>query len=80
MSAGQLPPSPSNHDADFGREQVVYIDGGDTTVRPVTAASLRIRERDREQIAELLTWARRQQEELDADRRGESKPDESNPR
>jgi len=40
------PPSPANNDDEFEREKVVSIDGsGDTTVRPVNAASLKIRAR-----------------------------------
>jgi hypothetical protein len=80
MSTSHAPPSPANNDDDFEREQVVYIDdSGDTTVRPVNAASLKIRERDREQIAALLAWAKRQQQELDAGRRRQPKPDKPNP-
>jgi hypothetical protein len=80
MSTPHVPPPPANGDDDFEREEVVYVDGaGDTTVRPVSPASLKIREHDREEIAALLAWAKRQQEELTAGQRRQPKPDEPNP-
>jgi hypothetical protein len=77
MTPSEVPPSPANNDDDFEREQILYLDGpGDTTVRPVSAASLAIRERDSEQIAALLAWAQRQQEALTARQQRQPKPDE----
>jgi hypothetical protein len=79
MSASHVPPSPANNDDDFEHEHVIYLDdSGDTTVRPVSAASLKIRERDREEIVVLLAWVKRQQEELEARRQRQPKPDEPN--
>jgi hypothetical protein len=64
-------PVPEPADKDVRYERVdsltvhVFVEGaGDTTVRPASAAVKKMLERDREQIAELIARAKREQEKL----------------
>jgi hypothetical protein len=76
-------PSPANDDGvryeyidDL--DVLVYVEGqGDTTAGLPHPAVQKILNRDRDKIAQLVAWAKRQQEELDARQRQPPQPEES---
>ena len=57
----------------------MYVDGpGDTTVRPAHPVVQKMLERDREQIAQMISRARSEQEKLNAPNCPPAKPEELN--